>query len=397
MGHRATRLPTRRTPGFPPGTFAGRHDRSMEVALDGIELRMVRVPLAEPFVTSRGTLRRRDVVVVRALVADGPDGWGECVAEPEPTYWPEYTSGVLHVLEHHLVPRLLDGRSLREVRGHQMAKAALECAALDAGLRAEGRSLASFLGATRPVVPTGIALGLAPGVDDLVDAVLRWHGQGHRAFKIKVRPGWDVEPLRAIRTEVGDEVALLADANGSYRSDSVEHLATLGRLADGAIGLVALEQPFAPDDLVGHARLARRIDVPVCLDESIGSLAQLDSALALDACGAVSLKAGRVGGLVEARRIHQRCRDAGVALRCGGMLETGLGRALNLAVAALPGCNLPPDLGPSARYYSRDLTPPFESRGGTMIVPSGPGLGVSPDPEALEDMTINHRTLRTER
>jgi len=369
----------------------------MEVALDGIELRMVRVPLAEPFATSRGTLRRRDIVVVRALVADGPDGWGECVAEPEPTYWPEYTSGALHVLEHHLVPRLLEGRSLREVRGHQMAKAALECAALDAGLRAEGRSLASFLGATRPVVPTGIALGLARSLDDLVDDVLRWHGQGHRAFKVKIQPGWDVEPLRAIRSEVGDEVALLADANGAYRSDSVEHLGTLGRVADTSIGLVALEQPFAPDDLVGHARLARRIGVPVCLDESIGSLAQLDSALTLDACGAVSLKAGRVGGLVEARRIHQRCRDAGVALRCGGMLETGLGRALNLAVAALPGCNLPPDLGPSSRYYARDLTPPFESRGGTMIVPSGPGLGVSPDPEALDDMTINQRTLRTDK
>jgi O-succinylbenzoate synthase len=369
----------------------------MEVALEGVELRVLRVPLAEPFVTPRGTRRRREVVVVRALVADGPDGWGECVAEPDPTYWPEYTAGALHVLEHHLVPRLLGGRSMREVRGHHMAKAALECAALDAGLRAEGRSMASFLGATRPVVPTGIALGLARSVDDLVDAVLRWHGEGHRAFKVKIQPGWEVEPLRAVRGELGDEVALLADANGSFRSDSVEHLATLGRLADASIGLVAIEQPFAPDDLVGHARLARRIDVPVCLDESIGSLAQLESALTLEACGAVSLKAGRVGGLVEARRIHQRCRDAGVSLRCGGMLETGLGRALNLAVAALPGCNLPPDLGPSSRYFRRDITAPFESRGGTMIVPSGPGLGVDPDPDALEDMTVNQRTLRAER
>jgi len=369
----------------------------MEVALDGIELRMVRVPLAEPFATSRGTLRRRDVVVVRAMVADGPDGWGECVAEPEPTYWPEYTSGALHVLEHHLVPRLLGGGSMRQVRGHRMAKAALECAALDAGLRAEGRSMASFLGATRPVVPTGIALGMASTVDDLVDAVLRWHGEGHRAFKLKIQPGWDVEPLRTVRDTVGHEVALLADANGSYRSDSIEHLATLARLADASIGLVAIEQPFAPDDLVGHARLARRIDVPVCLDESIGSVGELESALTLEACGAVSLKAGRVGGLVETRRIHQRCRDAGVALRCGGMLETGLGRALNLAVAALPGCNLPPDLGPSSRYFKTDLTEPFESRGGTMIVPSGPGLGVEPLPDHLEDMTIRQRTLRSDR
>jgi o-succinylbenzoate synthase len=368
----------------------------MEVALEGVELRLVRMPLAEPFVTAHGTRRRREVVVVRALVADGPDGWGECVAEPEPTYWPEYTAAALHVLEHHLVPRLLDGRSLRQVRGHHMAKAALECAALDAGLRAESRSLASFLGATRPVVPTGIAIGMTRTVDDVVDAVLRWHGQGHRAFKLKIQPGWDLEPLRAVRATVGDQVALLVDANGSYRSDAVDQLATLGRLADASIGLVAIEQPFAPDDLVGHARLARRIDVPVCLDESIGSLSQLESALMLEACGAVSLKAGRVGGLVETRRIHQRCRDAGVSLRCGGMLETGLGRAVNLAVAALPGCNLPPDLGPSARYFTTDLTPPFESRGGTMIVPDGPGLGVEPLPEVLDDMTISHRTLRAD-
>ncbi|HEX5366477.1 MAG TPA: o-succinylbenzoate synthase [Acidimicrobiales bacterium] len=367
----------------------------MEVALAGIELRLVHLPLAEPFTTALGTRRHRDVVVVRAIVDDGPDGWGECVAEPEPTYWPEYAAGALHVLEHHLVPRLLDGRPLRQVRGHQMARAALECATLDAGLRAEGRSMAAFLGATRPVVPTGIAVGRTRTVDDLVDVVLHWHGEGHRAFKVKVAPGWDLAPLRAVRSEVGPEVALLVDANGSYRSDDRDDLDVLRRLAADDIDLVALEQPFAPDDLVGHARLARRIGRPVCLDESVGSLGQLDSALALGACDAVSLKAGRVGGVVETRRIHQRCRDAGVALRCGGMLETGLGRALNLAVAALPGCNLPPDLGPSSRYLATDLTTPFTSRGGTMIVPDGPGLGVEPLPQVLDDATTTVRTLRS--
>lgn len=368
----------------------------MQIVLEGIELRVVRMPLAEPFVTAHGTRRERDVVIVQALAADGASGWGECVAEPEPTYWPEYAAGALHVLEHHLVPRMLTGRSLREVRGHQMAKAALECAALDAALRAEGRSVAAFLGATRPVVPTGIALGITRTVEGLIGAVARWRDRGHRAFKLKVRPGWDIEPVEAVRKEVGDEVALLVDANGSFRSDSPDDMATLVRLAGPELGLVAIEQPFAPDDLVGHARLARQTDVPVCLDESIGSLADLDTALALGACGAVSLKAGRVGGLIEARRVHQRCRDAGVSLRCGGMLETGVGRALNLAVAALPGCNLPPDLGPSARYFSKDLTMPFESRGGTMIVPSGPGLGVEPLPEVLEDMTVSTRTLRAD-
>jgi O-succinylbenzoate synthase len=366
----------------------------MQVVLEGIELRSVRMPLATPFVTAHGTRRHRDVVLVQAIAADGPSGWGECVAEPEPTYWPEYSAAALHVLEHHLVPRLLEGRSLREVRGHHMAKAALECAALDAGLRAEGRSVAAFLGATRPVVPTGITVGIARDVDGLVESIVRWLDQGHRAFKIKIRPGWDVEPVRVVRDDVGDEVALLVDANGSYRSDNPEHMATLQRLAAPELGLVAIEQPFAPDDLVGHARLGRQIDVPVCLDESVGSVADLDTALALGACGALSLKVGRVGGLVEARRVHQRCRDAGVSLRCGGMLETGVGRALNLAVAALPGCNLPPDLGPSSRYFTTDITPPFDSRGGTMIVPSGPGLGVEPLEDLLEEMTVTQRTLR---
>src|SRR5919106_1296718 len=354
----------------------------MQVVLEGIELRAVRMPLAEPFVTAHGTRRHRQVVIVRAVAAEGPAGWGE------------YTAGALHVLEHHLVPRLLEGRSLREVRGHHMAKAALECAALDAGLRAEDRSMAAFLGATRPVVPTGIALGITRTIDGLIESVVRWRDRGHRAFKLKVRPGWEVEPVQAVRDDVGDEVALLVDANGSFRSDNPDDLAVLARLADPELGLVAIEQPFAPDDLVGHARLTRQIDVPVCLDESIGSLGDLDTALALGACGAVSLKAGRVGGLVQARRVHQRCRDAGVSLRCGGMLETGIGRALNLAIAALPGCNLPPDLGPSSRYFSTDLTPAFDSRGGTMIVPSGPGLGVEPLAEVLEDMTVSKRMLR---
>ncbi|HEX6238850.1 MAG TPA: o-succinylbenzoate synthase [Acidimicrobiales bacterium] len=367
----------------------------MQVVLEGIELRTVRLPLAQPFTTARGTRHTREVVVVRAIVADGPDGWAECVAEPEPTYWPEYTAQVLHVMEHHLVPRLLAGRPLGEVRGHHMAKAALEGAVLDAGLRAEHRSTASFLGATRPVVPTGIALGLAPTVDDLIAEVRRWQREGHRSFKLKVTPSWHVEVIQAVRDAIGDDVALLIDANGSFRSDDADHLAILRWLADPVLGLVAIEQPFPGDDLLGHAALARQIDVRICLDESIGSVRDVETALALGACGAVNLKVGRVAGLLEARRIHELCRDEGVALRCGGMLETGLGRALNLAVAALPGCTLPPDLGPSARYFETDLTTPFEAPNGTMIVPDGPGLGVEPLPEVLDEMTVSRLIMRS--
>ncbi|HEX8804516.1 MAG TPA: o-succinylbenzoate synthase [Acidimicrobiales bacterium] len=366
----------------------------MQVALEGVELLRVRLVLAEPFRTAHGTRTERDVALVRALATDGPDGWGECVAEPEPTYWPEYTAGALHVLEHHLVPRLLAGRPLEDVRGHAMARAALEGAAIDASLRAEGRSLAAFLGATHTTVRTGIALGIADTVDDLVATAARWRADGHRAFKLKVRPGWDVGPVGAVRAALGDDVALLVDANGSYDSGSRDDVAALRRLAAPALGLAAVEQPFAPDDLVGHAALVRGIDVPVCLDESIGSLGDLEAARALGACDAVSLKVGRVGGLLEARRIHAWCRERGMGLRCGGMLETGLGRAVNLAVAALPGCTLPPDLGPSARYFAEDLTVPFTARGGTMDVPGAPGLGVEPRPDVLDRVTVSRLLVR---
>jgi O-succinylbenzoate synthase len=366
----------------------------MQVALEGVELRLVRLPLATPFRSAHGVRHDREVVIVRALATDGPDGWGECVAEPEPTYWPEYTAAALHVLEHHLVPRILAGRPLGEVRGHAMAKAAIEGAVIDAGLRAEGRSMAEFLGATRSRVLTGIALGIAGSVGELVASACRWHDDGHRAFKLKIAPDWHVDPVRAVRKALGDEVALILDANGSFRSDHPEDLAILRRLDDPVLRVMALEQPFAPDDLVGHARLVREVDTLVCLDESIGSLGDVETALALAACDAISLKVGRVGGLVEAIRIHERCRQQAIDLRCGGMLETGLGRALNLAVAALPGCTLPPDLAPSSRYFAEDLTVPFDALSGTMNVPGGPGLGVDPLPDVLESTTVSRTLLR---
>jgi o-succinylbenzoate synthase len=369
----------------------------MEVVLEGLELRRIQLPLAETFRAAHGVRDHREAIIVRAMVRHGAPGWSECVAEGEPTYWPEYTDGAWHVLEHHLVPRVLAGQPMRQVRGHQMAKAAVEMAALDAGLRAQGQPLSEFLGATRREVPTGIALGITPTIDALVDDAVRWCSQGHRALKLKITPGWDVDAVRAVRTAVGPETELLLDANGSYSSEEPEHLAILTKVVDPSLGIAAIEQPFPPDDLRGHARLARQIAVPVCLDESIGSLGEVETALAMQACGAINLKAGRVGGLVETRRIHQRCFDEGVALRCGGMLETGLGRAANLAVAALPGCTLPPDLGPSSRYYVRDITEPLDAQQGMMRVPSGSGLGVEPNEEVLDEMTVDKLVLRASR
>ena len=228
-------------------------------------------------------------------------------------------------------------------------------------------------------------------------AIQRWLIDGFHTpvYRWKVRQWATSDP--AIRKALGDATTLIVDANGSYRSGSTRDDEALHALAGDDLALAAIEQPYPPDDLVGHARLAAAVATPVCLDESIGSLGDVDTALALGACGAVSLKVGRVGGLAEARRIHDRCRDAGVALRCGGMLETGLGRAVNLAVAALPGCTLPPDLGPSARYFADDLTVPFTAEGGSMAVPQRPGLGVAPRPEALEAATVETAQFRADR
>src|ERR671913_941515 len=292
-----------------------RHDGGVHVALRAVGLRRARLPLAQPFRSAHATRTERDVVVVRVEAEDGPDGWGECVAEPEPTYWPEYTASCWDVLAHHLVPRLLAGRPLSEVKGHAMSKAALEVAVVDAGLRATATSLGAFLGATRAQVPTGIALGIADSADQLVEQAQRWYDDGHRAFKLKVRPGWDVEPARAVRKALGDDVALVADANGAYRSDDGDDDARLRLLGHAELGLAAIEQPYAPDDLVGHARLARAIETPVCLDESIGSLGDLDAALALGAVDALCLKVGRVGGLVEAGLPPPRRPQAGRAPR----------------------------------------------------------------------------------
>jgi len=366
------------------------------VRIEAVELRRVRLPLVRPFATTAGTTDARHALVVR-LLTDGAEGWGECVAPSEPSYTSEYLEGAEHVLRHHLVARLFDagglgadeiGRVLGPVQGHPMAKAALEMAALDSELRTSGRSLADRLGAFREEVDCGVAVGLAPSVGALLDEVGGYLDQGYRRIKLKVHPGADLDSVRAVRERFG-AVPLQVDANGSYRVEDWPRLAALD-----AFGLLLIEQPLPPDDLLGSAEMARRIRTPVCLDESITSAHAAATALAIGACSVVNVKPGRVGGLLEAVRVHDVCRAAGVAVWCGGMLETGLGRAANLALAALPGFTLPGDLSGSDRYFSRDLTEPFVPEAGRLRVPIGPGLGVAPDPDALAALTTSVELLR---
>jgi o-succinylbenzoate synthase len=369
---------------------AGRDDTRIRE----IELRRVRLPLVRPFRTALGTDHERDVLVVRVATDEG-EGWGECVAPREPFYAPEWVGGAQAVIREFLGPLLLAepvaadgvGTRLARVKGHPMAKAALEMAVLDAELRASGRSLAERLGAVRTAVECGVAVGIAGSVADLLHEVEGYLAAGYRRVKLKIRPGWDVEPVAAFRERFGD-VALQVDANGAY---TLADATALGAL--DPFGLLLIEQPLADDDLAGHARLARLIETPICLDESITSARVAREAIELGACSVVCIKPGRVGGYLEASRVHDVCRDHGVAAWCGGMLETGLGRAANLALAALPGFTLPGDLSASDRYFSRDLTPPFVLVDGHLPVPSAPGIGIAPDPDALRDLTTSLEVL----
>jgi O-succinylbenzoate synthase len=366
------------------------------VALEGFELRVLHLPLVSPFTTSFGTETVREVIVVRALTSDG-DGWGEIVTQADPLYSSEYTQGAWDVALRFLAPALLDRARLapEEVagvlepfKGHRMAKAGLELAVLDAALRAEGRALGEYLGAVRDRVPSGVSVGIQHDPAALVDTVGRYLDEGYVRIKIKIKPGRDVADTAAVRDAFGT-IPLQVDANSAYTLADAATLAELDRF-----DLLLIEQPLQEDDLVDHAELARRLRTPVCLDESIVSDKAAADALALGSASVINIKAGRVGGYLEAVRIHDRARDAGVPVWCGGMLETGIGRAANAALAALPGFTLPGDVSASSRFYTRDvITEPAVLEDGHVRVPTGPGLGVEIDPVALEDFTVARETL----
>ncbi|GAA0951136.1 o-succinylbenzoate synthase [Nonomuraea longicatena] len=356
--------------------------------ITGVELRRIAMPLVAPFRTSFGTETARDVLLVRVVTPDS-EGWGECVAMSEPLYSSEYVDGAAEVIKRFLLPSLpaeVDaygvGRAFEPVKGHRMAKAAVETAVLDAQLRAAGESFGQFLGAARERVPCGVSVGIMDSIPELLDAVEGYLAEGYVRIKLKIEPGWDVEPVRAVRERFGDELLLQVDANAAYTLVDAPHLAKLD-----AFDLLLIEQPLANDDLVQHAQLAKRLRTPLCLDESIESAEHAAAAISLGACSIVNIKPGRIGGYLEARRIHDLCRAHGVAVWCGGMLETGLGRAANVALAALPGFTLPGDTSGSRRYYATDITEPFELRDGHLDVPAGPGLGVEPVPAVLDEVT----------
>lgn len=347
------------------------------MTVDTLEVRHVAMPLVAPFRTAAGAHTTIDKLVVRADVA-GISGWGECPVGLGP--------GSLDAIEP-IWARLRTAIPAGEALQPPLA-AALETAALDADLRARGASLASHLGATRAAVEAGVVVGIAPTLAALLEEVELRVAEGYRRVKLKIEPGWDVEPVAAVRDRFGDDLALQVDGNGAYRVADADVLAGLDRF-----GLLMLEQPFPANDLEGHARLARHLRTPLCLDESIASLADVERALDLGACSIVNVKPARLGGLLAAVRVHDRCLERRVAVWCGGMLETGIGRAANLALAALPGFTLPGDLSASGRYYAADLTNPFVLDDGRLQVPAGPGIGVDPVPDHLDAFTVRREVV----
>ena len=363
--------------------------------LTSVELIRIGLPLVSPFRTSFGTQTHREVLLVRVETPEA-EGWAECVAMGDPLYSSEYVDGAAHVMRHHLVPRLVSAegltaarvaKALHPVKGHRMAKAALETAVLDAELRASGTPLSTYLGSTKDRVPAGVSVGIMDSVPELLDAVDGYLAEGYVRIKLKIQPGWDYEPIKAVRERFGD-ILLQTDANTAYTLGDV---ALLKRL--DAFDLLFHEQPLEEEDIAGHAALAKLVTTPICLDESIVSAAIAADAINRGACSVINIKPGRVGGYLESRRIHDVAVANGIPVWCGGMLETGIGRAANAALAALPGFTLPGDTSASNRYYAEDITPPFVLEDGHLTVPTGPGIGVDPLPDRLSELTTSRELL----
>ena len=364
---------------------------------DAAVLRQVAMPLKFRFRTSFGETTTKSFLLLE-LVSEGLSGWGECVAEDGPFYSPETVGTAEHVLTRFLMP-LVVGKEIASaeafdaaaarVRGNRMAKAAVETALRDLFAKKDGVSLSRALGGTRSAIEVGVSLGISPTVAETVESVRKHVSQGYRRIKLKIEPGTDVERVRAVR-EAFPDIALTVDANAAYTPATADRIRALD-----PFGLDYIEQPLHHEDLLAHAALAKTLKTPICLDESIRSADDARAAVALGACRVINVKIGRVGGHGEALRIHEVAREAGVPLWCGGMLEAGVGRAQNVAVASLPGFEKPGDTSSSSRYFDEDIVaPPLEAVDGLMPVPTGPGIGVEVRRDVLSRVTVSQKEIR---
>jgi o-succinylbenzoate synthase len=361
-----------------------------------ITLREIRLPLREPFRISSGVTTTRRLLLVELEDGEGTAAWSECVAGEHPNYSPETIDGAWLIVRDHLAPRLLN-RSFpsaaaiyeelaRDVRGHPMARAALEMGCWELQARRENRSLSDLLGGERSRVEVGVSLGIQDTPELLAEKAGACFARGYRRVKLKIMPGSDLPWVRIVREALGPRAALTVDANAAYSLGDLD----LFRALD-ALGLGMIEQPLAVDDLLQHARLQRELTTPLCLDESIGAFHHVISMAELGSGRIVNIKPGRVGGFTPSRKIHDFCRIRGIPVWCGGMLESGVGRGHNVALASLAHFILPGDISPSRRYWERDIVTPEWSMepDGTMRVPlERPGIGVEVDRDRVEDLTV---------
>jgi O-succinylbenzoate synthase len=365
--------------------------------IESIEMRHIRMRLRSPFETSFGVEHDRDCIIIQ-VKSEGLTAWGECVAGISPGYSYETIGTAWHVLTEFFIPMILgqdvsdihDFRNrLKEFKGHNMARAGLEMAMWDLQGKILGKSLAALLGGEVKQVPVGVSVGIQANADVLVDVVSQYVESGYKRVKIKIKPGKDVAEVEAVRKSYPD-LPLQVDANSAYTLDDMAIFEALD-----SFHLLLIEQPLAEDDLIDHSRLQARLQTAICLDESILSAQHARKALEIDACRVINIKPGRVGGLLESLAVHDLCQGADVPVWCGGMLETGVGRAANLALASLPGFSLPGDISATDRYYAEDIAEPSFTLNpnSTIDVPDGPGLGVELNPEALERYTLRREIL----
>jgi len=354
----------------------------------------VKLPLVRFFETSFGRVHHKQFIIVRAD-AEGASGYGECVADVDPYYSSETNDTAWHIITDFIAPRVIGADfdhprdvfpALKAIRGHNMAKAAVEMAAWDLFARQRNAPLSRVLhpGGARDRIASGVSIGIQDSLDDLAAAVERELAAGYRRIKIKIKPGWDLDAVAAFRRRFAS-VPLMVDANAAYTLGDADHLAKLD-----AFDLMMIEQPLDYDDIGDHAALQRRLKTPICLDESIKSVHAAQEAIAAGACRIINIKPGRVGGFAESIRLHDLCAANGIPVWHGGMLESGIGRAANIHLSTLPNFSLPGDVAASKRYFDPDLIePPIEvAADGTIAVPTGPGLGVSIRLDRLDRATL---------
>jgi O-succinylbenzoate synthase len=362
-----------------------------------ITLREIHIPLIAPFETSFGSTSLRRILLVEADV-DGLSGWGECTAGENPYYSYETVETARHIIGDFLWP-MLKGRELKaasevfdllaQVRGHNMAKAAVETAIWDAEAKQKNLPLAKLLGGAREEISSGVSIGIQPSIEVLIAKVEKELAAGYQRVKIKIKPGNDVEPARALRQRF-PRLRLMVDANSAYSLEDALLLQQLDQFF-----LIMIEQPLGYDDLYSHAALQRQLETPICLDECIHDIAHARAAIEIAACKIINMKLGRVGGHTAARRIHDLCQSKSIPVWCGGMLESGIGRAHNIAMSTLPNFTLPGDVSASRRYWTEDIIEPEVevTAQGTIRVPTAPGIGYAPRLDRIEALTQQREVL----